>query len=61
MHLGAVTNALGSCSGAQSPFEEEPFLNTQSDPPLMQIHAVSLGPVTVTREKRLTPASSFPS
>lgn len=28
------------------------FPNTQSEPPLMQLHAVSLGPLLVTRKRR---------
>lgn len=38
----------------------EPFPNVQPDPPLVQLHAVSSGPITVTREQRLASALHSP-
>ena len=33
------------------PLSEEPFPNTQPDPPLMQLHAVSLGTIAVIKRQ----------
>ena len=38
------------------PLAEEPFPNTQPDPPLSQLHAIPSGPVAVPREQSSAPA-----
>lgn len=38
---------------------EEPFLKPRPDPPLIQLHAVSSGPVVIKREKKSVPAPLY--
>ena len=49
--LGAVPTALGRLFQTPPSSGEEPFPNTQPDPPLTQLHAVPLGPVAVTESR----------
>lgn len=51
----------GACSRARSPSGEENFPNSQPNPPLMQLHAIPLGPVAVTREQGSAPILLLPS
>ena len=55
------TRCCGHCPGEpvpvlNHPLGEEPFPNIQPEPPLMQLHAVPLGPVAVPREQSSAPA-----
>lgn len=42
------------------PLSEKSFPDIQPEPPVSQLQAISLGPVTVIREKSSAPASLLP-
>lgn len=50
----------GACFRDQSPSSEEPFLNSQIQLPLSQIHAILSGSITVSRKKRSAHLLCFP-
>lgn len=50
----------GACSGDQSPSSEEPFLSSQIQLPMSQIHAILSGSITVSRKRRSAHLLCFP-